>query len=47
MFYLASNVSGGSVVKLISTTYADPDYYPTINLPYYNTCEDAYAANPG
>ena len=47
MFYIASNVTGGSVVKLTSTTYAEPNYYPTINLPYYNTCVDAYNANPG
>ena len=49
MFYIASNVIGGNngVVKLLSTTYDDPYYYPTINLPYYNTCPEAQAALGG
>jgi len=47
MFYIASNVTGGLVVRLLSTTYDEPNYYPTINLPYYNTCAEAYEANPG
>jgi hypothetical protein len=49
MFYIASNVIGGNngVVKLLSTTYADPYYYPTIYDFYYNSCPEANIAMGG
>jgi hypothetical protein len=46
MFYIASNLSG-NVVRITATTYDAAVGFPTINLPYYNNCLDAYNSYNG
>jgi hypothetical protein len=48
MYYIATApVEGNVVMRITSTTYNSPASYPTINLPYYNTCSDAWNAFNG